>query len=89
MATELENGKEWAHRKATNTAREFGVNGNIEWISKNPGKFSLMLKCGNSATEVMSFDELQLRRATYDFDIQYSLGQEIRSAVMEMRLLCS
>jgi hypothetical protein len=85
MATELENGKEWAHRKATNTAREFGVSGDIEWISKD-NKLSLMLRSGESSTEVLSFDELQLKRATYDFGIQYSLGVEIRSAVMEMRL---
>jgi len=86
MATELENGKEWAHRTASKTAREFGVNGDIEWISKDEGKLSLMLKSGESSTEVLSFDELQLKRATYDFGIQYSLGVEIRSAVMEMRL---
>jgi len=33
----------------------------------------------------MSFDELQLTRATYDFEIQNGLGQKIHSAVMEAR----
>ena len=86
MATELENGKEWAQRTAANTAREFGVNGVIEWITKDAGKLSLILKNGEASTEVMSFEELQLKQATYDFGIQYSLGVEIRSAVMEVRL---
>jgi hypothetical protein len=87
MTTELENGKEWARRTAANTLRSFGVNGEIEWISKDKGTLLLMLRSGESATEVMSFDELQLRRATYDFDTQYSLGIKIRSAVKEVRLL--
>ncbi len=85
MSTDLEKGKEWAHRTAINTLRSFGVNGDIEWISKDTGTLLLVLKAGESSTEVMSFDELQLRRATYDFDTQYSLGQKIRSAVMEVR----
>jgi hypothetical protein len=87
MATELENGKEWAHRTAEDTAREFGVNGDIEWIAKGIGKLSLMLKSGELSTEVISFDELQLKRATYDFAIQAGLRMKIRSAVQEMRLI--
>jgi len=86
MSTELENGKEWAHRTAEDTARVYGVDGEIEWISKNEGKLALILRAGESATEVISFDELQLRRATYDFDIQHNLGIKIRSAVMEIHL---
>jgi hypothetical protein len=86
MSTELENGKEWAHRTAEDTARVYGVDGAIEWISKDRGKLALILRAGESATEVISFDELQLRRATYDFDIQHNLGMKIRSAVMEIHL---
>ncbi len=86
MATELENGKEWACRTANDVAAEFGMSGSIEWAPGDEGKLSLMLMSGGSSTEVMSFRQVQLERATYDFSLQYSLGNEIRSAVMEVRL---
>ncbi len=89
MATELENGKEWACRTANDVAAEFGMDGAIEWASGEEGKLALILKSGAISSEVMSFKELQLERATYDFSLQYGLGKEIRSAVMELRLLRS
>ncbi len=84
MSTELENGKEWAHRTAEETARVYGICGEIDWISKNEGGLALILRTGDCETEVISFNEIQLRRATYDFDIQHNLGMKIRSAVMEI-----
>ncbi len=86
MATELENGKEWVYRTAETVARELGMDGSVEWIAGNRGKLSLVLKAGESATEVMAFDEQQLKRSTYDFAIQHSLRAEIRSAVMDVHL---
>jgi hypothetical protein len=86
MATELENGKEWAHRTAEHVVRELGMDGDLEWIPDDRGKLALVLKAGENATEVIALDEIQLKRATYDFLIQYSLGAEIRSAVMDVHL---
>ncbi len=86
MATELENGKEWAHRTAEAVARELGMDGSIEWGAADVGKLSLLLKAGDCSTEVMAFDELQLIRSTYDFTIQYGLRAEIRSAVTDVHL---
>ncbi len=84
MATELENGKEWAHRTAENVARELGMDGDVEWVSAPKGKLTLVLQAGHSSKEVLAFDECQLKRATYDFGFQYSLAAEIRSAVMDV-----
>ncbi len=86
MATELENGKDWVYRTAETVARELGMNGDVEWKEGDRGKLSLLLKAGESATEVMAFDEQQLKRSTYDFEIQNSLRSEIRSAVMDVHL---
>ena len=86
MATELQNGKEWACRTANHVATEFGMSGKIEWAPGEKDKLSLVLRNEGTSTEVISFEELQLERATYDFSLQYSLGSEIRSAVMELRL---
>jgi hypothetical protein len=87
MATELENGKEWAHRAAEAVARELGMCGNIEWGSPSNRTFlALVLKAGDSLTEIMKIDQVQLERSTYDFELQNGLRSKIRSAVMDAHL---
>jgi hypothetical protein len=84
MATELENGKDWAHRAAEAVVRELGMPGNIEWIGKDRTRLSLVIRAGECSTEIMAIDQVALEQSTYDFEMQCGLRSQIRSAVMDI-----
>ena len=84
MDMELEHGKEWARRTARNAARELGMEGEMVWAPAGQGRLSLEIRAVERSAQVLVLNEEQLRQATYDFDAQYCLGSEIRSAIKEV-----